>query len=102
MPEAVSVLIPDWSYTELHSMFSAMPMNELKDEYVAAMHCLDCFFGVSQELVDSGLREYISSWIDVMRIVIAERVCSTYAGVGLPERSCAGRPTPIELEGSRG
>ena len=83
-------------------MFSTMSMNELKDEYVAAMRCLNCFFDVSQELIVSGLCEYVSAWIDVMRIVIAERVCYLGEGVGLPERHCAGRPMPIELEGSRG
>lgn len=74
--EAVSVLIPEWDYDELFSMFKSMPMEDLKNEYVAAMRCSDNFYGVSQELVDSCLREYIDSYIDVMRIVIAERVCA--------------------------
>lgn len=71
--DSVSVTIPQWSYQELHDSFMQMPVNELKEEYQAAMACIDCFFGVSASLVDSGLREYIDSWIDVMRIVISER-----------------------------
>ncbi len=71
--DGVSVLIPDWSYEELYESFMRMPADRLKEEYRAAMACLDCFYGVSDSLVYSGLREYIDSWIDVMRIVISKR-----------------------------
>lgn len=73
MLDIVSVAIPQWSFQELYSLFMRMPADELKDEYQAAMACTDCFFGVSEALVNSGLLEYIDSWIDVMRIVISER-----------------------------
>lgn len=56
-------------------MYDRMPMHDLKNVYMAAVRCLDCYYGISQELLDSGLREYINSWVDVMRVVIAERVC---------------------------
>lgn len=69
----VSVAIPQWSFQQLYNLFMRMSSEELKDEYRAAMACSDCFFGVSASLVDSGLLEYINSWIDIMRIVISER-----------------------------
>ncbi len=70
----VSVVVPSWSFDYLYTMFKDMSMACLKNEYFAAMRCLDNFYGVSSDLVDSGLREYIDSWVDIMRIVIAERV----------------------------
>lgn len=75
MTNYVSVSVPSWSFDDLYTMFKEMSMDNLKEEYRAAMRCLDSFYGVSPDLVDSGLREYIDSWIDIMRIVIAERVC---------------------------
>lgn len=73
MLNVVPVLIPQWSFQELYNLFMQMPADELKNEYQAAMACTDCFFGVSDSLVDSGLLAYIDSWVSIMRIVISER-----------------------------
>lgn len=70
-----SVLIPEHSYEELCDLFMRMPMKELVNEYKAASACSNCFYGVSEELVFSGLHEYIDAWLDVIRMVITERVC---------------------------
>ena len=75
MSNLTSVLIPDYSYEDLYEMFMRMPMKQLADEYQAAVSCTGCFYGVSEELVFSPLLKYIHSWIDVMHMVIAERVC---------------------------
>lgn len=70
----VSCDVPQLLYDDIYDYCASMPLNDLFDLYHAVTQCYDCFFGVSDALSLSLLRQYIDSWYEIICSVLTDRL----------------------------
>ena len=82
--DSVDVTLVSYSPGHLYSMYEIQPMNELLTEYLVCKKALDSFLiSDSDFLVNSPVREYLDGIVQIMRMVVIDRLC-TQMGASAP------------------
>ncbi len=75
--DSVDVTMVSYSPEHLYSMYEIQPMNELLTEYLVCKKALDSFLiSDSDFLVNSPVREYLDGIVQIIRMVVIDRLCA--------------------------
>lgn len=91
---SVDIFIDSYSPEHLYSMYEIQPMNELLTEYLVCKKALDSFLiSDSDFLVNSPVREYLDGIVQIIRMVVIDRLCAQM-GISPPAAETAAAMPP--------